>query len=90
MTTATHNTPVMKDVIDCTSSAGGGETLGLRAACRSNVWFMIVVIIPVIQNGSESVYRADSAYHPATAYCSGRVHDVGVRTIRGATYGGPA
>jgi hypothetical protein len=46
------------------------------------LWFIALAIGPLIQNGSERAYTPSMTYQPATASCSGRVHDVGSREDR--------
>jgi hypothetical protein len=43
---------------------------------------------PDIQKGVEIEYRPHKEYAAATAYCSGRVHDVGTRAGRAAAGSG--
>src|SRR5690349_1725099 len=81
--TTAHMVAVMRLVIAFTNSAGGGETSGLTRCWRWMLWLKMLPIIPPAQIGSASVNRIDHAYQPATANCSGFVHDVGSR------WGGP-
>jgi hypothetical protein len=55
------------------------------------LWFIAWVIGPPIQKGRDSEYNAEIAPQAATAYCSGRVHDVGWRVVGGICWyvGGP-